>query len=104
MLAPFILLGILVVGSLGQEYGDVSTFVCKACDHVMEIIKRHLTSEEARQFVEEDLVELCRLVPVPEIVEGCTAFITHDLDAYVARLGKDMDAHQCCVAMKLCKE
>ncbi|KAF5397846.1 hypothetical protein PHET_08275 [Paragonimus heterotremus] len=104
MLTPFILLSILVVGSLGQEYGDTSTFVCQACEHVMETVKRHLTSEEARQFVEGDLVKLCRLIPVPEFVEGCTTFITHDLDSYVARLGKEMNAHQCCVAMKLCKE
>ncbi|KAF5402404.1 hypothetical protein PHET_03825 [Paragonimus heterotremus] len=70
MLAPFILFSILVVGSLGQKYGDTSTFVCYACEHVMGIVKSHLTSDDARQSVEEDLVKLCALIPAPEIVTG----------------------------------
>ncbi|KAF8564486.1 hypothetical protein P879_11771 [Paragonimus westermani] len=97
MLAPFILFSMLLVGSLGQEYGDAATFVCYACEQVMELVKLHLISDDSRHYVEEDLVKLCHLIPVPELADGCTNFITGSLDAYVARLGKEINVHQTCV-------
>ncbi|KAA3675861.1 uncharacterized protein DEA37_0006881 [Paragonimus westermani] len=104
MLAAFILFSMLVVASLGQEYGDASTFVCDACEHVMEIVKRHLISQDARHFVERDLVKLCRLIPAPELVGGVSLSYINVSMEYVARLGNGIDAHRNCVEMNMCRE
>ncbi|KAF7257003.1 hypothetical protein EG68_06216 [Paragonimus skrjabini miyazakii] len=97
MLVQVILFSMLMVGSLGQEYGDTSDFVCYACENVMELIKLHLMSDDTRKFVEEDLVKLCHLIPAPEIASGCSTFVTEALDAYIARVGKEINVHQSCV-------